>query len=98
MPIQSHDPETGPTTIDVICDACGLRIERAREGNYHWKFQEPNIYFAHKVCSDDMEAKVDPNGHWCCHELRYFPVWMGNNLKIDWERDLEQASNMPELA
>lgn len=62
----------------VICNRCQQRIETAAEGNYIWGGEDSLLMFEHKRChrADRMLSGV----------LAHLPVYLGNSLRIDWEK------------
>ena len=70
----------------VLCDQCGKEITSAADGNYQWLWEDlpSRIYFTHKACCYAFEKRH--GGRWCAGELRVLPVYLVNNLGIDWKK------------
>jgi hypothetical protein len=84
----------------VICDHCGQPITDARHGNYQWRMGKKDsdfgnrIFFTHKKCCKAFEDDHKEAGfRWGAIELACFPIYLGNNLAIDWN----QARHIAEL-
>ena len=80
----------------VFCDWCGERIEDARQGNFEWSDakndpEQGKVLFAHKRCSRALQAarQITP-GTWRTGELMFFPLFLGNNLNLNWEEAWKQ--------
>jgi hypothetical protein len=77
----------------IVCDYCGEQIQNAQEGNYQWRMRpdhpEANIhriYFTHKKCCDAFEtANHHEDDWWAAMELDCLPIYIGNNLELDWK-------------
>jgi hypothetical protein len=78
-----------------LCDFCGLRIEKAREGMALWKPEgrDATIVHAHKgVC--------DPGRGYFWEELDVHLVYLANNLKIgkkEWRDANERADHLSQF-
>ena len=91
MPIKIKRKD-GKSCPIVICDWCGEEIEDAKKGNYEWRQMKyenekdgAQIFFTHKQCCRQFE---EHNGGRLCffaEELEIFPLYLKNNLRIDWE-------------
>lgn len=86
----------------IVCDICQQRILAAADGNYEWlttdqgKICSP-LYFTHKRCSlrfERLMQRQHPEALICNMELAYFPIYLGNNLKLDWKEAREGAALM----
>jgi len=81
----------------VFCDFCGERIEYAAEGAYEYKREDASrpegaeVKFVHKKCCRMFEAAHGECVAWYWDELQVFPVFLGNNLALDWECAHERA-------
>lgn len=85
----------------VYCDWCDNEITDARDGNYQSILsrdgkkpaeREP-IYFTHKACCRPFE-EAHGRGEgvmWGAMELEYFPIYLGENLHVDWEKARDGA-------
>jgi len=66
----------------VICDVCKQRIEKAKDGNYLWDGNDSKqgslLMFEHKRCHHA--------GRFLSGELSWLPVYLGNSLRIDWDK------------
>lgn len=83
--------ENGKSCPVVLCDHCGERITGS--GNYQWlisaeQSRPAEVFFTHKRCCHAFEiANPAPEGTcWGAMEIQAFPIYLGNNLKIDWKR------------
>lgn len=80
----------------VICDVCRQRIVKATDGNYIWRQEQEaqgaDILFVHKTCDD--KANLNLRGFGMSAELRTFPIFVGNNLDLDWDDANRHASLM----
>ena len=102
MPICMVD-KNGISAPIVLCDVCGEVITKAIDGNYEWvPREEPSkrhipvpVCFTHKRCSNEFERQHAPQGGVSCnHELLYFPLYLGNNLELDWEMAKRYAGDI----
>jgi len=81
----------------VFCDFCGKRIEDATEGTYEYRREDASspegaeVKFVHKDCSRQFEAAHGKSIAWYWDELQAFPVFLGNNLALDWKHARERA-------
>jgi hypothetical protein len=78
--------ESGPV---VLCDQCGLRIADAKDGSYYWAPGEESVtevFFAHKRCDAafQQEHPTDDDLMWFSGELVDFPIFLGDNLSLNW--------------
>ncbi len=78
----------------IFCDYCQEPIEGS--GNYQFLMssdQRTPLYFTHKRCCDAFErAHPAPEGVcWGASELDTLLVYLGNTLKVDWEKARERA-------
>jgi hypothetical protein len=86
----------------VICDHCGEEIAEARQGNYQWRMSdagkgiEGRVYFTHKHCCHAFE-QVNPDPCWGSMELECLPVYLANNLGIDWKKANRTAGLMASM-
>lgn len=67
----------------VSCDFCGLPIDNARDGNYHWQAPGSPLCFTHKRCAADFERRNANGVRWLSDELRLLPVRIATNLGIE---------------
>ena len=76
----------------VTCDWCGHRIEEATDGIVLWEWvtDVPSarlltgaILFVHAACQRPFERGHDGPDRWGADELRYFPLYLAHNLKLD---------------
>jgi hypothetical protein len=101
----------GRTRVLTYCDQCHLRIEDAGLGLYTWIRAhmayredyalevEPTggaLVFLHK--GECHRAHEREHGWQPWHELSWFPVYMGNNVAMDWERTIESMGNLAGLS
>ena len=88
--------EGGMAKPVIICDHCGKEIDEAKQGNYQWdvaqvdKPQGGQVYFTHKACCRAFEALTP--GRWSWTELDCLPVFLANNLKVNWKEAREKAA------
>jgi hypothetical protein len=76
----------------VVCDHCGGPVSKATEGNYQWRMGlndtdfGSRIYFTHKGCCHAFEQTHPdgPNFRWAAMELACLPIYLGNNLDLNW--------------
>ncbi len=74
----------------VICDSCGNPITHATDGNYQWLVHmngdtDGTLFFTHKACCHTFEMTHEhPNAVWYAEELCDLPLFLGNNLELDW--------------
>jgi len=107
MPIcmVEQDGRSGPR---VLCDVCMEVIVSADDGNYEWfPHQEASkshipvpVCFTHKRCSDQFERTQSPlhKGDYPSNmELRCFPIYLGNALRLDWDKAKQHAFDMSDL-
>jgi hypothetical protein len=88
----------------VACDHCGEEIDDARQGNYQWRVEENGnpadgglIFFTHKRCCRPFEESNGGRVGWCWTPLSCLPVFLVNNLSLDWEKAKETAQLMASL-
>jgi hypothetical protein len=77
----------------VICDHCGEEIRSAADGNYQWLGRDDRpsrVYFTHKGCCHAFEKRH--GGFWGAIDLQLLPVYLGNNLGIDWKESRRMAN------
>jgi hypothetical protein len=80
-----------------VCDHCGEQIESASQGNYQWRMRNDGsgtdgaVFFTHKHCCRAFEAANRGDVTWAWGELACFPVYLGNNLQLKWEKAKETA-------
>ena len=73
----------------ILCDHCGLTIERATDALYHWRGDLPSdfagapVYYTHKKCGAAFED-CNP-GDWGAVDLDCLPIFLGNNLGMNWK-------------
>ena len=83
----------GPLFVPiVVCDYCCKEITKAAEGNYQWLREDERparIYFTHKACCRAFEKRQ--GGRWLWAELRLLPVYLVNNLEINWKQAKDLA-------
>lgn len=83
--------------IATVCDQCHQLIEDVKQGNYHWidtgRGKDTADHFfpfvtLHKACNRLYEhLHPAPEGLlWYWEELRMLPIFLGNNLQMDWEQ------------
>ncbi len=102
--------KNGRSAPVIICDVCLEPITDARDGNYEWISRTPGkshvpcpLSFTHKKCSDEFERKnldlirQDALGSISNMELLCLPIYLGNNLNIDWKKAEQIAVDMSEL-
>jgi hypothetical protein len=90
-----HD--RGMTCPHIFCDHCEERI--VGTGNYQFlmALHDPDyqaaVYFTHKHCCRAFEHRHPaPEGFkWGWTELEAFPIYLGNNLRLDWKAAKETA-------
>lgn len=88
----------------IFCDWCQEEIESAAEGNYEWiagiktsaGWEYPDtseIYFTHKRCCHPFESA---NEHimFGADMLECLPVYLGENLKLNWVKARKTALAM----
>jgi hypothetical protein len=79
----------------VFCDHCGKQIADAKSGNYEWQTDNQGqvkdgvIYFTHKHCCLPFEDAHGGRPSFMCNELSIFPLFLGNNLALDWKKARE---------
>lgn len=104
MPICMLERE-GRSCPVVLCDVCMEVIAEAADGNYEW-FPHRNtaipvpVSFTHKGCSQEFERQQAPmqGGEGSSSmELMCFPIYLGNNLKLDWSKAEQNARDMLDL-
>jgi len=87
----------------ILCDHCGKEIADAREGNYQWKMlpdgrsADRQLFFTHKRCCHAFEQANRGDFHWAAMELQCLPIYLGNNLKLDWESAKKKADMLASL-
>jgi hypothetical protein len=103
MPLIMQDRD-GHACPVVVCDHCGERIEDARDGNYQWRMGlrdtdwGSRVFFTHKRCCHAFEQAHPEEGFtWGAIELECFPVYLGNNLRLDWEAARRTAAMLGSL-
>jgi hypothetical protein len=102
MPLQIKR-ESGLDRPVVICDHCGLEITEAKDGNYEWEVGEEGeilngtIYFTHKRCCHAFEQTNRGCARWYAIGLECLPVYLANNLQMDWDRAKRTAWFMSTL-
>ncbi len=85
----------------VFCDWCNDEITDGRDGNYNFIMardgkmaeREP-IYYTHKHCCRPFET-AHGRGEgvmWGAMELAYLPIYLGDNLHVDWEEARDGAA------
>jgi len=86
----------GLTYIQVYCDYCDKLIDKADMALYTWDRindgEESEIYILHKGLCDKAfhkEKRWKERSPWL--ELRVFPVYLGNNLNLKWEKAMEDV-------
>ena len=86
----------------AFCDHCGERIEKAAEGNYEWHptgdFEQgevSEVYLIHKRCTQAFEQATGRRPY--TGELTVFPVYLSNNLEIDWDEATEMVARSASL-
>lgn len=86
----------------VFCDQCGLRIERAEDGNYEWFIdhdgsptQTCGVFFTHKECSHTFEVETGRSSY--SEELAALPIFLGDGLSLDWPKARERAARAADL-
>jgi hypothetical protein len=73
----------------VVCDLCGKEITDARDGNCQWPMEAAErpggaaVFFTHKGCCHAFEEK-NRGPLWGAIELECLPIYLGNNLGLDW--------------
>jgi hypothetical protein len=85
----------------VVCDHCGRQIEDAKEGNYQWQHEGDNagkIFFTHKACCWAFESKSGEREFWLSMELTCLPIYLGNNLNLDWRKARSTAELLGSLS
>jgi hypothetical protein len=86
----------------ILCDYCGQEITEARQGNYQWRMSESGkgvegkIYFTHKSCCHAFET-ANPDPLWGAMELDCLPVYLSDNLKVNWNKAKEKATLMASI-
>jgi hypothetical protein len=89
MPLRIRVKEDALHCPVVVCDLCGKEITDARDGNYQWKMvaaERPGgavIVFTHKRCCHAFEEK-NRAAMWGAMEMECLPIYLGNNLRLDW--------------
>lgn len=101
MPLLIHIHESKARPV-VACDHCGKVIEEAREGNYEWKSKsdgstDGQVFFTHKACCHPFEAANAGDYQWAATELKFLPLFLSNNLKVDLEAAAESARRLSAL-
>jgi hypothetical protein len=97
MPLQIK-LEEGRDRPVIVCDHCGEEITDARDGNYQWKVSaegdraEGHLYFTHKGCCRAFEAANRGDHDWYAMELACLPIFLGNNLNLNWVEAKKQAA------
>jgi hypothetical protein len=87
--------DDGRHAPQAFCDHCGERIEQARDGNYEWHpgniepGDEVEVYLIHKRCTQAFQQATGKHPY--TGELTVFPVYLGNNLEIDWDEANEMV-------
>ena len=77
----------------VVCDHCGEVIEDAQEGNYEFPLDGGPVFFTHKGrCSLAFEEANGGQDAWGVMELSVLPIYLGNNLKLDWKKAKQWAA------
>lgn len=83
----------------VFCDFCGHRIDG--EGNFGTGYfpDGHTIYggrpsFTHKGCCEAFEERHDSELLWGWDEIEWLPVYLGQNLHIDWIKAGEAAASV----
>jgi hypothetical protein len=75
----------------VVCAHCGKQIENARQGNYQWRMRDGcrgtggQLFFTHKQCCRAFQTANTGPFTWAWTELCCLPIFLGNNLGLDWE-------------
>lgn len=99
-----HDD--GLDKVIVICDWCDKQIESAEDGNYQWVMKdsvgivdESPIYFTHKRCCYAFEHYNGGRGpvrtkHFGAIGLQCLPVFLANNLEVNWVHATRSARLM----
>jgi hypothetical protein len=87
----------------IVCDHCGLEISDAEDGNYEWQVEQSGaivdgtIYFTHKRCCHPFEQANGGRPAWFAITLECLPVFLANNLQVDWHRAEKTARLMATL-
>jgi hypothetical protein len=96
--IQDRDGRSCPV---VVCDHCGREIADAKDGNYQWRMGlndsdfGSRVYFTHKGCCLAFEDDHSEDGFvWGAIDLPCLPVYLGNNLNLDWEEAHRSAETL----
>jgi hypothetical protein len=97
MPIVMRHIE-GRAATTMLCDRCGRGIDDAASAWYQW-LEAPadrftgEVFFLHKSCVDSFE-EAHPTASdeaWANMELACFPIYVGNNISLDWDSAWELA-------
>lgn len=84
----------------IVCDHCGLEITDAKDGNYEWQvdpsgqIKDGTIHFTHKRCCHPFEQANGDRLGWLAIGLECLPVYLANNLQLDWDRAKKTARLM----
>jgi hypothetical protein len=76
----------------VVCDHCGEVIKDAKEGNYEFHAGGGPVFFTHKRCCRAFEEAYGGRRMWWWCSLECLPIYLGNNLKLDWEKAKQWAA------
>jgi len=97
MPLVIKDLDNRSCPV-VLCDHCGQPINDAKDGNYQWRMGMNDsdfgsrIYFTHKRCCQAFEDDHDDEKVlWGAMELACLPIYLGNNLALDWNQAKRSA-------
>lgn len=101
MPIRIQH-ESGCFKPVVVCDHCDEPIEDAKEGNYQWRVEcgqpvDGQMFFTHKSCCRDFELANGGRVGWFWTSLDALPVFLANNLKVDWQKAADSARLFAEI-
>lgn len=100
MPLEVRS-EKGRYPTVVVCDQCRGIIADGNEGMYCFQVSESHlledstIHFLHK--SKCFDQYIGPRGgrvRWRIVPLECLPVYLGDNLKLDWDRARNSAGFM----
>jgi len=102
--IREVDTDIGILSCPVfICDQCQQVITDGDWALYQWKTLDGHIIdgslaFLHKGdCNDAWDDAHNDMGSWSTMELSYFPIYLGNNIGVDWNDNAKGAANMAAL-